>query len=150
MPPATPTHGKTTAPLPPRLARLFGGEDLEVETLAGDKIIVRVAHVPLRHLPTFIELYQNTAELVDFVTHVDGKPVEPGWADSLTDASQRLIHEKAEALNLERALVEARAEINASHKARRPIMELTVLKTMELIESALKRPSSSASPATKS
>lgn len=93
----------STLPPPSRLTILHAGEDLTIRTLAGAEIAVRVGLVPLRYIGTFIDLYDKPSELAEYVCHVAGKPVETGWADQLSDEVIYTIHERATALNFQRA-----------------------------------------------
>lgn len=106
----------------PRLAALFGGEVMTVKKVDGTEITVKVALVPIRHLDAFINLYANPAELVDFVTHVDGKPVPEGWADQLSDLAVEQICDVAKALNFQRAVTFSEGQIAAGKALAMPIM----------------------------
>lgn len=146
----TPLHAaKNTPPASPeklhRLAALFGGEEIIVKKEDGTDIKVKVGLVPVRHLGTFIDLYDKPAELVDFITHIEGKPVEAGWADCLTDIAVEQIYAKAKELNFSRAVDFGKKEVTAGKEIRMPIATLM----MELQSSVLAQALSSLEAAKK-
>lgn len=129
-----------------RLAALYGGEEITVRKMDGSEIVVKVAIVPIRHLDTFVDLYDKPAELVDFVTHVGGKPVPAGWADCLTDIALEQIREKAKELNFQRAVTWTENQITAGKEMAVPIVKkLTALRSYVQTQFA-----SSAAPASAS
>jgi hypothetical protein len=130
----------TPTPATPKLHRLgtlFAGEEINVLKLDGTEIKVKVAHVPIRHLEVFVDLYDKPAELVDFVTHVDGKPVPAGWCDCLTDIAAEQIRAKAKEINFQRAVVWMENQITAGKEMAQPIVaKLTALRSFVLTQAS--------------
>lgn len=106
-----------------RLAVLFGGEEITVKKLDGTDVKVKVALVPVSRMGQFIDLYDKPAELVEFVSHVDGKPVDAGWSDSLAHESVYEIREKAKALNFQNAAKFTDKQIEAGKDVVTPLIE---------------------------
>lgn len=105
------------------MAVLFGGEEITVKKLDGSEVKVKVALVPISRMGMFIDLYDKPHLLAEFVSHVDGKPVEEGWSDQLTHDAVYEIREKAKALNFQNAARFTDEQIAAGKDMITPILE---------------------------
>lgn len=104
---------------PSKLSIIFAGDILPATLLDGTTVAVRVRAMPARHLARVLHLADKEAELLDFVCTESAtpagvfEPVEPGWADNLTDASHVELYEAAKRLNFSRAAMWAERQIAA-------------------------------------
>jgi len=145
-------------------AILFAFKETKASLYVGEGAIlaipVRVIALPARRFEKLLEIHDKQAEVIDFCTLIpaDGKwtPVEPGWADQLTDESHVLLYDLAGAINFHRAATYYQRRLAAGNdlknlkKAVAETMVQPILKAMELLTSAVTRPASSAAPETKS
>lgn len=91
---------------PRSFATVFSGRDHEAVLLDGTRLNLFVRQLPARFHVDFIVRQGNEADLLEFVCRpaVGEAPLEPGWADALSDKSHAELLSIAKEINLARAI----------------------------------------------
>ncbi len=161
----------TASTLPRKTLIVFSGEEITAIFLDKSESLIRVRAMPARHLGQVMAACTDEAKLLELCcmeptptgeedaegTVVRGwRPVAPGWADNLSDASHAELLAASQKLNFGRAAAWAERQIAAKQfqapilmKADEALMPL-VEKMTRLALSSLPAPASPAAPSTKS